>query len=434
MQRGGSIFSGYGSQRFSPSLAQLGQHQGEPFPDDIRHASGGGYPCLFCRLILPLLQLNLRFYHPIIMAYFAIMSTCRPPSSALCPPPYVFRPPFSAPRLLTSHPQNPVFLNLHLNLNLSVLNLPRLNRLTPILWWRHIIPRDDSDPTRERQNQEISRRLRSPEPCAIGKIGTSELLMLEYRERYIRLPWPPAASWWRATQRLHNTGGLYPIRRDIFERFCQEYELCLKKMDILAQWQRGDFYEGVLEQSVLRRFAPQAFWGGLLNLVVFLNPPQSWLSDLAILRWLVVHPFKISIRAQLPHLSALGTFPDSCASALRQRAADTRFLPPPQFSYMVPPRHRDWFHALEEMKQEMDLQKDHFDIALIGAGAWSLPLAAHAKAIGKKALHLGGSLQLLFGIKGGRFEKWGLYNDRWIRPLPQDCPADFTRMEKGAYW
>jgi len=148
----------------------------------------------------------------------------------------------------------------------------------------------------------------------------------------------------------------------------------------------------------------------------------------------VIHPFEKSIRAQLPHLAKLGVFPASSESALRQRATDTRCLPPPQFSYMVPPRHRDWFHALEEMKKAMEDQRDHFDIALIGAGAWSLPLAAHAKAIGKKGLHLGGSLQLLFGIEGGRFDNWGLYNDRWIRPLPEDRPPDFTRMEKGAYW
>lgn len=280
----------------------------------------------------------------------------------------------------------------------------------------------------------MSRRLLSATPCAIGKIGTSELLMLEYRERYLQLPWPPAASWRRPTQRLHNTGGLFPIRRHVFDRFCREYEISLRSMDVLAQWQHGQDYEGVLERYALSRFAPKAFRVGLYTLIHFLNPPISWLTDLANLRWLVIHPFEKTIRAQLPHLSFLGTFPNSCASALHQRALDTHFLPPPQFSYMVPPLHRDWFHALEEMKKRMENQRDQFDIALIGAGAWSLPLAAHAKAIGKKGIHLGGSLQLLFGIKGGRFEKWGLYNDRWIRPLPEDCPNNFTRMEKGAYW
>jgi hypothetical protein len=314
------------------------------------------------------------------------------------------------------------------------LNLPRLNRLTPFLWWRHVIPRDDSPATRQAQEAEISARLRSPSPCAIGKIGTSELLMLEYRERWIRFPWPKVSSWHRPTARLHNTGGLFPIRRDIFERFCQEYENSLRLMDILAQWQHGEDYEGILERGTLDRFAPHAFRAGLYTLIHILAPPAAWLGPLAELRWLIIQPFEQTIRAQLPHLASLGTFPDSCVSALTQRATDTRFLVPPQFSYMVPPRHRDWFHALKEMKTEMEKQKDHFDIALVGAGAWSLPLTAHAKAMGKKGLHLGGSLQLLFGIKGGRFDKSGLYNQKWIRPLPEDRPANFILMEKGAYW
>ena len=50
------------------------------------------------------------------------------------------------------------------------------------------------------------------------------------------------------------------------------------------------------------------------------------------------------------------------------------------------------------MKSQMD-QTD-YDIALIGCGAYGFPLAAHAKRMGKQAIHMGGSLQLLFGIRG----------------------------------
>ena len=41
----------------------------------------------------------------------------------------------------------------------------------------------------------------------------------------------------------------------------------------------------------------------------------------------------------------------------------------------------------------------NFDIALIGCGAYGFPLAAFVKGIGKKAVHIGGPLQLFFGIK-----------------------------------
>ena len=54
------------------------------------------------------------------------------------------------------------------------------------------------------------------------------------------------------------------------------------------------------------------------------------------------------------------------------------------------------------MKAQID--KEDFDICLIGAGAYGFPLAAYVKRKGKKAVHLGGALQLLFGIKGSRWE------------------------------
>jgi hypothetical protein len=75
-----------------------------------------------------------------------------------------------------------------------------------------------------------------------------------------------------------------------------------------------------------------------------------------------------------------------------------------------------------------------FDVAIIGAGAWSIPLAVHAKKLGRIGLHLGGTINLLFGIRGGRFENRGLYNDHWIRPLPSECPANHKLLENGAYW
>ena len=60
-----------------------------------------------------------------------------------------------------------------------------------------------------------------------------------------------------------------------------------------------------------------------------------------------------------------------------QAASHCRLLPCPQLPYMVPPVHRDWFHGLGEMKRAMDEME--FDVAVIGAGAWSVPLAVHAK-------------------------------------------------------
>jgi hypothetical protein len=313
------------------------------------------------------------------------------------------------------------------------MNLPRWNRLTGLFWWRDFQPPDVSPQARQASEAKICDLLLNPHPCAIGKIGTTELMGLEYLHRHLQLPWPPAASWRRPAQRLHDCSGLFPVRRDIFLRWAREYQSALSTMDILAQWQiPSSSYLAVVEDRILSRLAPHAFRAHR-DFIHLLHPPASWLGVLAKLRWLVVHPFAKTIQAQLPHLTSLGVYPESSGPDLAQRAGDTLTLACPQFSYMVPPQHPDWCATLAELKRGMETLD--FDIALIGAGAWSLPLAAHAKKIGKKAIHLGGTLQLLFGIRGGRFDAWGFdYHQGWIRPLPEERPKNFQSMENGAYW
>jgi hypothetical protein len=79
-----------------------------------------------------------------------------------------------------------------------------------------------------------------------------------------------------------------------------------------------------------------------------------------------------------------------------------------------------------------------FDCAIVGAGAWSLPLVAHAKLLGKWAIHLGGSTQILFGIKGGRWDTMpqisAFYNDAWTRPSAVETPSEIKKIENGCYW
>jgi hypothetical protein len=99
------------------------------------------------------------------------------------------------------------------------------------------------------------------------------------------------------------------------------------------------------------------------------------------------------------------------------------------------------------MKAEID--KQDYDVCLIGCGAYGFHLAAHIKRSGKKAVHLGGSLQLLFGIKGKRWEdpnygvkEWGipfgsyseLINRDWVRPGDVYKPKNADKVEGACYW
>ena len=109
--------------------------------------------------------------------------------------------------------------------------------------------------------------------------------------------------------------------------------------------------------------------------------------------------------------------------------------------------YNDWFEALKWMEDE--IAKIDFDICILGCGAYGLPLAATIKRMGKKAIHMGGGSQLLFGIKGKRWEdkKYGwpdypnmrcdyytLFNDYWVRPSTTEIPINAEKVEGGCYW
>ena len=92
------------------------------------------------------------------------------------------------------------------------------------------------------------------------------------------------------------------------------------------------------------------------------------------------------------------------------------------------------------MKKQMN--ETDYDIALIGCGAYGFNLAAHAKRMGKKGFHLGGVLQVLFGIIGKRWEnpKQGngvylkLLNNHWVRPMDSEKPKQSFLVENNTYW
>ena len=310
--------------------------------------------------------------------------------------------------------------------------IPRGGRLTGWRWGSHL-PKANAHRKARTASEEtfMAERLRQPGSFAAGKIGTTELLGLEFTYRWFRPPWPESASWRRPARRLHDCSGLYPVEKGVFYRWSEVFRAAISQLDLVAQWQPPGNYLTFFEERLIEHLAPQAFRAGL-SYVHLLRPRVSWLDELPRHRWLVIHPFCETIRHQLPRLPELGVFSPVTFPFLEQRAADTVLLPCPQFSYMVPPRHRDWLTALAHLQKEVSALD--FDLALVGAGAWSIPLVAHIKGMGRKAMHLGGATQLLFGIQGTRFDSWNIYNPSWIRPLAEERPEGFQKMENGAYW
>lgn len=172
---------------------------------------------------------------------------------------------------------------------------------------------------------------------------------------------------------------------------------------------------------------------------------RPWTRILKRKKVLVVHPYAETIQKQYAIRDKLYDNPDILPEF------ELITLKAVQSSAYEKVPFKDWFEALNYMEDEID--KIDFDICLLGCGAYGLPLAAHIKRLGKQALHIGGGVQLLFGIKGKRWEDeyvripWGyntpfslnhdyykFFNEYWIRPNADDIPKNANAIENGCYW
>ena len=156
---------------------------------------------------------------------------------------------------------------------------------------------------------------------------------------------------------------------------------------------------------------------------------------------MVVHPFVETIKSQYSNHKLIFDNPDVWPDY------ELKTLRSVQSSAANKVSFKDWFEALKWMEDE--IAKIDFDICLLGCGAYGLPLAATVKRMGKKAIHLGGGSQLLFGIKGKRWDDnryhWKalpqldtnysrLYNSYWVRPSQKETPKSAKNIEGACYW
>ena len=226
----------------------------------------------------------------------------------------------------------------------------------------------------------------------------------------------------RTRQDIRNLSGVFPTDDATLEKFCRTYIECAHTADLLALWNVG------AEREVVRGCGPATRYTKLRALEPYYHP-HPWSAALAGKRVLVVHPFKNTIQRQYARREQL--FP---GTEILPAFADLRIVQAVQGLAGADTGYVSWFDALAAMEQEMDAAP--YDVAIIGAGAYGLPLAAHARDTGHVAVQMSGALQLLFGIRGKRWDDHPiiskLYNDAWVRP--EETLAHKEKVEGGSYW
>jgi hypothetical protein len=224
--------------------------------------------------------------------------------------------------------------------------------------------------------------------------------------------------------KLRRHAGVFPPTKENFESFCSIYLDAARVIDLLG------LMESTYEKHLVEKHIPKALSCGLGSLEPYLNG-VPWSRSLAGRRVLVVHAFSESIAKQFRE-NRERIFAD--ASVLPE--FDLQCIKAPQTMLSETAGFSNWVEALEDLKARVSVL--NFDVAIIGCGAYGLPLGAHIKKMGRVAIHFGGAVQLLFGISGKRWRDQpqfsALMTDAWVPPIESERPPGWKKIEEGCYW
>lgn len=269
-------------------------------------------------------------------------------------------------------------------------------------------------------NAQLANAIHSGAPFGAGKIGSVEL---EGLNCYLADPTLKTMSA-DLRQKLYANVGVFPQTDATLQSFFKTFLASLNALDVAGVWYN------VGERAVLKTHAPQAVYTEIRALEPYYHT-HAWSHALQGKTVLLISPFTRSCASQYAQrekvwASKPNLLPEFTLNVLRA----------PLSPALVPPPYASWDETLTAMQAH--IQKTPFDIALIGVGGYSLPLVAYCKSLGKQAIHMGGSTQVLFGVAGARWDKstaiGQMMNTHWVAPSGDERPENVKLVERGCYW
>ncbi len=226
---------------------------------------------------------------------------------------------------------------------------------------------------------------------------------------------------------LKTNAGVFPEDEKTYMTFANEYMNSLPKADYNA-------YLGfaLMEEYMIHKFVRKDCAQYAMRALEPFQYEKPWTLALKNKRVLIVHPFAELIESQYKRRNEI--FPDKEIFP----ECELRVVKAIQSSGKTYPEgYADWTEALDSLYQSC--MKEDFDIALLSCGSYAVPLGARLNESGKQVMVLGGMLQIMFGIKGKRWEESrpdivAMYNDAWIRADGSYVVKDAEKIDGAAYW
>ena len=228
--------------------------------------------------------------------------------------------------------------------------------------------------------------------------------------------------------------GIFPPEQSHYDSFNEVFLSHVQDLDFFGMWMFGNEPETITEKEIYETYAKEAYlvnagcWDSFS--LAFQGIEDPWITEVRGKEVLIISPFSETIEKQYKKREKIWTNPNILPEF------NLKTIKCPLSAGLKKSEYASWNDGLKDMKEKMS--NTSFDVCYVGAGAWGLPLAVHAKRLGKIGIHSGGDTQLLFGIEGKRWNNneliQGSVNEHWVRPSAEETPNNKEYIENGCYW
>jgi hypothetical protein len=247
-------------------------------------------------------------------------------------------------------------------------------------------------------SNEFIRMMESTNPIFIGRFGGSDTnVMLKFydnRQKNI----VEDIEFINLMDICKKYNGFYDTenKKEHMVRFCRIFMECHQSMDLCTI--AGHYIQKIQNKEI--DFANELkinsySYGFIESIMPFLNSFKKFAENKKII---IISPFEKSINLQKPKLQNLFKNYEFPVCSILTYNTPITYCHENRTEFP----HTNWFETADIMCK--DIGEIEFDIALLGCASYSMYLGKFIKEyLSKKAIYIGGVLQLFFGILGARY-------------------------------
>lgn len=264
-------------------------------------------------------------------------------------------------------------------------------------------------------NDRIKQAIINKEPLSFGKMGNVEFSHLA---QFLNGDNVSLVGY-----TLFVNAGIFTPSYESLLDWCAEYYRAVVNLDYILQWHPDD------KHFVENNFPNRRIFNSFQGLEPFVFGKDGWHHSLSDKKVLCVSPFSKTVKMQSEKFSKIWN---------GASIGHVETVTSPNSEALTGQNPTPWNEKVNHMIEQIK-EKD-FDFATVGCGGASLLICDFIKnSMGKPCVHLGGGNQILYGIRGRRWDegfkdKEWYGTEHWVRPSAEEVPQNNHLVEGGCYW